>query len=405
MTLSVTRLPILATAWAVSLMVAPTPTLAQEGIRLGPARLAPSFVASNIGIDTNVYNDPVDPEQDVTANLGSNLQIYVPIGGTRLSGRAGAGYTYFHEFASQRSLNIDTFLQWTVPLNRVSPLVSYAFTRSRGRPNLEIDERVEHRTSSLIVGTGIRLSSRAGLGIEFNRNRFVFGDDAQFLGTSLQSTLNRTAEGVGLSFTHRLTALTRLGVTADVNRQLFDFAQGRGVGKTYSIRPTVQFAPTALIHGTAEVGYGRFDDGSVNTPDFTGVMASVDLASTVRGSTRFSVRVARQVSASFTDADPYYVQTNVAFSVGQRLTDRWDLNAGLRREWLDYLDSAPIGATTLPALLPATSATQYAAHAGLGHRLSRSLGVGFSVEYIRRNGGVRGNYRGLRASTSINYGL
>jgi hypothetical protein len=227
-----------------------------------------------------------------------------------------------------------------------------------------------------------------------------------FLGEQLRENLNRTTEELSLSFTHQVTALTRLGVTGSITRDLFDFSPDREA-EEFSIRPNVQFAPTALIRGSAEVGYRMFDAVNETVPDFSGIVAGVDLAYTLRGSTRFGVQTSRDVNFSITDIQPYYVQTSVGFSFGQRFSDAWDLTLSVRRDWLDYRRDLtfvrpPVGSTPL---LEPTKSRLFSTDASLGYRLGRNVTISGGISYTQREGGVRNQYQCMRVTSAISYAL
>src|SRR2546425_11480987 len=64
-------------------------------LRLGPLRLKPSVALTNLGIDTNVFNDTRDPKQDFTASVGPQLDTWLRLGPARLSSHSRAEFEYF----------------------------------------------------------------------------------------------------------------------------------------------------------------------------------------------------------------------------------------------------------------------------------------------------------------------
>ena len=59
-------------------------------------------------------------------------------------------------------------------------------------------------------------------------------------------------------------------------------------------------------------------------PDFTGVVASVKTAYTVRA-TRVGLRVARDINYSYEIEQPFYALTDVGVEVTERITSVWDI--------------------------------------------------------------------------------
>ena len=74
-----------------------------------------------------------------------------------------------------------------------------------------------------------------------------------------------------------------------------------------------EFKPFALISGKGVVGYRQFDTLSAVVPDYTGPVASADLAYVLRA-TRITARVERDVTYSFEELEPYYLLTDLAMT-------------------------------------------------------------------------------------------
>jgi hypothetical protein len=239
--------------------------------------------------------------------------------------------------------------------------------------------------------------------LEAQRGVTRFEDDVEFLGTQLRQVLDRSTESVNGSLRYDLTPLTRLMVSGDVQRERFDFSASRH-STSYSLRPGVEFAPSALIRGTARVGYRKFDIDDAAVPDYSGLSATIDLASTLRGATRLSIRAERDVAYSVSDVQPYYVQTGVFASVVRRITQSWDVNVGVGRQWQDYRAPAvrmPVVPAAVNSLVDLTY--QYSYQGGLGYRVAPNILIGVNVEYARRRAGLRGDYNAARAFSNISY--
>ena len=52
--------------------------------RFGPIRFTPVLGITNVGVDTNVFNDADDPKEDFTAVFGPRAQYWVKLGRTRV---------------------------------------------------------------------------------------------------------------------------------------------------------------------------------------------------------------------------------------------------------------------------------------------------------------------------------
>src|SRR5438034_10438142 len=53
-------------------------------VRMGPLWVSPTIGVSNLGVDTNVFNDPPgkQPKQDFTATLTPRTDLWLHVGGT-----------------------------------------------------------------------------------------------------------------------------------------------------------------------------------------------------------------------------------------------------------------------------------------------------------------------------------
>ncbi len=96
-----------------------------------------------------------------------------------------------------------------------------------------------------------------------------------------------------------------------------------------------RFKPFALIDGTVALGYRNFETLSPLVPDFGGFVAQVDLGYTLRA-TRFGGTYDRDVTYSFQNTEPYYLQTDWELNVMQKITTTWDVVGRFGHYRLDY---------------------------------------------------------------------
>src|SRR5258706_8233694 len=107
------------TFWALSiaLLVAPassaqTPTdggpdPAIVRVRLGPLWLTPTVSMPNLGIDTNVFNDPlnVTPKRDFTFDVLPKTDLWLRMGRTWLLGTVAEEVIWYQTYTTERSVN------------------------------------------------------------------------------------------------------------------------------------------------------------------------------------------------------------------------------------------------------------------------------------------------------------
>jgi hypothetical protein len=144
-------------------------------------------------------------------------------------------------------------------------------------------------------------------------------------------------------------------------------------------------------------------------PDYTGLVASVNLGYTLLGATRFAVQVDRDVQFSYEQFQPYYVLTGVTGTVTHRLTSVWDLQARAGNQQLAYRSAIlPTGGAGTAPFAPITDRTDNVVFygGGVGYHIGPDIRLGFNVDYYtRRSDVIINQYEGLRVGSSVTYGF
>jgi hypothetical protein len=141
---------------------------------------------------------------------------------------------------------------------------------------------------------------------------------------------------------------------------------------------------------------------NINIPDFSGVVASVDLSYVLLGRTRFGLNVGRDILFSFETLQPYYLQTSVGGSIRFGLGRGFDIEARGYTANLDYQTS-----TKADSLLKGRVDKIISYGGGVGYKLTDGSRIAFYVDEYQRTSptlSFRG-YNGLRYGFAISYGL
>ena len=279
-------------------MQAPPDFPRTSAVRLGPLRVNPSITLRDIGTDSNVFNEPTNPKQDLTAALSPEAEAWLGMGRSRLQAKARVDLLYFERYASERSVSTDTQVAFDLRLGRLTPYVTKTFRSSRQRVNLEIDARARRVENAAAAGTSVRLTKKTTAAMEVHHSRFEFDPSAVFRGTNLREVLDRTDDGLSAAVRHRLTPFTTFVIAADTQSTRFPFSPLRAADSVH-LGAGVEFNARALLNGSAYVGRQKFNVLDANAPDFQGTVASVDVAHTLGGTTRLALRVDRNVEYSF----------------------------------------------------------------------------------------------------------
>lgn len=367
--------------------------------RLGIIRFTPTVNVTNLGVDTNVFNELDDPKEDYTVSFGPRAEFWTRLGPrARVYGSTGLDYQYFQEYESQRSFGTSNIARFEVDLGRLTPFGEAQYTNTRIRPGFEIDTRARREDLSGRAGVAFRVQSKTTMLAWAREERFRYEAGEQFLDTNLSRALDRDSTYFGGGAIVELTPLTTFHVDIETGEDRFIRSPERDAS-TWKVLPGFKFKPFALVSGRLDVGYRKFETKAALVPDFGGVVATVDLSYVLRA-TRVNGRYNRDISYSFESVEPYYLQTDWMFSMTQKITTAWDVVGRGGRYRLDY---ETVG---LPDLRERSdTGVQYGA--GVGYTLGQYVRLGFDVNFMDRTSEaeIRRSYEGVRAGFTISYGL
>ena len=166
----------------------------------------------------------------------------------------------------------------------------------------------------------------------------------------------------------------------------------------------VEMQPAALISGKGFLGFKRFTGDDANLPDFSGLVAEVDVAYLLREFTRLNFRASRDLDYSIEDVHPYFIMTGGEVSVTQAIGTTWDVVGRVGRSRLDY--QSLVRESNGDPLAGPRQDKVVSYGMGFGRRLRQEIRIGLDVNHVRRDSVVFGHaYSGTRFGGSITYGL
>lgn len=380
---------------------------------LGPFYVTPTLELAELGVETNVFNEPKG-RPDVTSTLLPHADVWVPFGRRALITASGTlGLIYYQTFASERAVNPDMRVRGDLRVHRVTLFASSGYSNSRRRPNLEIDARARHETRSVEAGAKAQFTERLSMTLGGSEARIAFEEGAVFEDSSLRDTLNRRVRSGWTSAGFDVTPLTRVDLRGQFTEERFPFSPVRD-SDSLSLAPGVEFQPRALISGSASVGIRRFQPKHERLADFTGLVANVNLSYAFRGATRFRFTAVRDLAYSYSVVEPYYVITGYGLTVNRHLGGRFDLTAGGDWQRHRYQRLAPVeltGPAATPIEPPAPALQNVNAirtwFGGLGYRMWSAQRLGIGATYRERgssNAPLRA-FSGLRIMLTMDSGL
>jgi hypothetical protein len=379
-------------------------------LRVGPLRLAPSLVISNVGVDNNVFNDSTgNQKQDTTAAVGPAATLWMNAGPARLTGKVGGQYFYFDKYDNQRSFNTTESGRIDFAMGHLTPFIVGAFTSAKNRPSFEIDARSRQTTTAYGAGTDLKLSSKSTITLSATRTRSTFDEGETYLGTNLADALNGYSDVEQVQFQYALTPITTLIVRTEALQDRFAFNSLRNAN-SIRVLPGFQMKPSALISGTVLVGYRQFEPLDSSVPQTRTPVASVDV-NYVLTATRLNLHVARDVAFSYQATEPYYTLDDIGATATQRITYGWDVILHGAWQTLNYHRAQDVLVPLSESSTSSVSTTpgrdrlrQYSS--SIGYRIGHTLRVGFDTTYFERRSSdpLQPEYSGLRFGASISYG-
>lgn len=373
----------------------PPDAVASAPIRLGPLGLGPRIALTNVGIDTNVFNEAENPKQDFTLTASPGIELWLRAGRGLLSAEGRIDFAYFAKYSTETSVGRSVSAGYELPFNRVRPLVHFSSTNARERPGYEIDARVRRQENGGLAGMDVRLAGKSSLQMGYRQSHTTYDQDAIFEGQRLDQSLNRASKAAEAVFRYKLTPMTTWVVRASGEQERFAFATARN-SNTGRISTGFDLGRFALIRGSAFVGYRTLTavDGGTAAP-FRGVTADINVSYTAPTQTRVSLVTSREIEYSYELAHPYYLQTGLSLTVTQRIIGQWDLQALGGRDRLDYRAPSPSDRVD----------TVNRIGGGVGYQFAERVRVGLDALAQHRQSAlpVR-NHRSFRVGGSVTYG-
>jgi len=373
---------------------------AEANVRFGPLSLKSTIALSNLGVDTNVFNeaDADQPENDFTMTFSPNTDVWLRMGRTWVTGTVQIDWVYYNKFASERAANSAFRIGIDRTFNRVAVKGNARRLSTRDRPGYEIDARSQRFETQYDGEASVLVMSRTSVGATAFSRRTEFDEGAIFREANLSRELDRTTSGAGLVVRHTLTPLTSVALDVTRERERFVTSTFRDSDSTKAIG-SVNFQPLALINGSASVGVRLFDPVPQDVPAFNGVITAVNLSYSLLGMTRFGVQASRDIQYSFEFSQPYYLESGITGSVQQQVFGPFDVLGRIGTRGLAYTDR--IGAAV--AVSNRTDRVNTVG-IGAGYRMGTDKRFGFTLDRQHRTSTVPGRtFTGLRFGLSLTY--
>jgi putative beta-barrel porin BBP2 len=369
---------------------------------LGPFYVSPSVLLKDVGVDANVFNDAEEPKSDFTLTVAPKLDVWVPMARkAMIKTTIAPELVWFAKYASERSFNPHVGTRGELYLNRITLFGERAYLNTRQRQNYEMDVRSRYVEDTTSAGVAVSLASKVAVEVAARQKDIRYEDDQKFDRIHLGRTLNRESRGVQITGRHRLTPLTTLALRYDLAEDRFEWSPARD-SNSYRVMPGVEFAPQALVKGTAYVGYRSFTPLVRQVlPQFSGIVADLGLSYTLLGSTSLGLTYRRDLTYSYSELQPFFVDSSVGASVRRALGSRFDVLVAADLHQYDYQN---VQAAALDAVARVDTIWNYSG--SLGYRIKGGGRIGFGVGYVQRKSPIDSHaYDNLRFVSNVSYGF
>jgi hypothetical protein len=371
-------------------------------LHFGPLGLSPKLTLGNIGVDTNVFNSPVEPTRDFTIQFLPSTNAWLPVGKMVLSSQTAVPLTYFEKAASQRSVGFTQSGRADFQLIHLVPYVGGGYSSTYNRPNAEIDERVQRVNKTVLFGSRIRLGSGTSLvvGVQRDLERYP---TSSLLDAGIGAELNRDTTKFDATYRMVLTPMTTFVVQGSLSRDRFEAAMERNANNV-SVMPGFELRRDARLSGRVFAGFRSMRPLSSVVPSYVGPIAATSLSFLARDTTRIDGVLNRDLDYSIQQSTPYFVSTTAQISLTQIVVGHVDAVGRLGRTLLSYrnLQSGLGGGIQLAGREDRTNLFG----AGMGYRFNIDARVGFDLNYVKRLSALDGRlYSGMQFGGTMTYGF
>jgi hypothetical protein len=313
----------------------PPPSDEPAPIQVGPLGLYPTVALRDVGVDSNVFNDAVDPKEDFTYTVNLRLVAALRARAARLSGSVVENFVYFNKYKDEQSVNGAYGLRLDLTAGRFRPFASADHAKTRERPSPEIDTRARRTEQAASAGLDVELTGMTALTASVRRAETAYEEGEEFRGVDLAGELNRVGRSASFGLKLFVTPFTTLALAAETLQERFP---GSHLRDADSIRfvPTLEFSSDAAISGRAGAGYRDFKPTNPALPEYRGLVASVGVVYRLRDVTTFNVQASRDVGYSYDETQPYYLMTDGGVTITQRVVGPFDLIVSGQRQHLAY---------------------------------------------------------------------
>jgi hypothetical protein len=344
-------------------------------LSIGRVKAAPGVTVRELGWDDNVFDEsPAEgPKEDYVVAAQPDISMFTQLRFVRVSAYGGSELTYYRTYESERSVGYSGRARVDFLLSRVRPFFGGGRTKTRTRPNGEIDVRANRVEEELSSGLAFDLSAHSLVyGAVFESSSHF--EAALQDGIDLSGALSRNSYNYQGGLKTDLTPLLSVQLFGSYQEDKFRSEPTRNaIAKAATAM--FRIAPEAVITGIVTVSYRDTAFADPGLKPFRGVVGNGAVTYPVLEVGRLTAAVQRGVEYSFDAVEAYYVENTGSLTYTHRLFGAVDAQGKVARSQFDY------SARTTE---PPHKDTLDSAAGSLGYNLRNRTRIALNYEYSRR---------------------
>ena len=336
-------------------------------------KLAPGLVIDELGVDSNIFDEAVDPNQAWVFRGKPDAAFFSAVRFAKLSAYLGSQFAYYNGYPEEHSLNYEYRGRLDLLISRMHPFIGGGETNSRSRPTVEIDIRADRKETELSGGFAFDLGPHQQIYGAASRYRSHFFNSIEE-GVDLSTALNHDTITYSGGIQTDLTPLMTLTLFGALGNDEFESMASRNT-ENRSVTASVQIGAEAVISGNIAVTYLDTKPADPLVLSYHGVNMAAGIAYPFKEIGRLSGSVSHGLQYSFDSTEAYYIETSASLAYTHRLFGEVDAQLRGSKSWLDY---------GYREGTPARQDTVAAAAAGFGYNLKNRTRISVNYELSQR---------------------
>ena len=282
-------------------------------LRIGPFRIFPTFIFSDVGYDNNVYyqREEDNPVADYTATFSPQIKMYFLFRDKLIfSLTENPEYVYYNKQKRERRWNNALSPEFKLfLLNRFVISVGYSHRNRRWRASSEFDVKANEIRESYRGSLFYETPRRTSFGISASLDKISY-EDITLPGEDmyLSCDLNRQEREGNFQFYYRVFSDSFFFISGGYSEYNFEYIQSQWRDSySYQVFSGIRFPLFGRMRGALSLGYRKLLPRQEGKKGFSGLIGNTSFAFRIM---RFGLRFqyARDFRFSYWTDSIYYIE-------------------------------------------------------------------------------------------------